>query len=54
MVAEERAFNGEDYLDMWAADNGYEVYEQERLEQERLEQERLEQKVQPSETTSRQ
>lgn len=34
IVAMQRAFDGKEYLDMWASDNGPEVLEQERLEHE--------------------
>ena len=30
----EKAFDGKDYLELWASDNGQEVMEQERLERE--------------------
>lgn len=36
-VTRERGFDGKDYLDIWAADNGREVMEQERLDRESAE-----------------
>ena len=30
----EKGFDGKDYLELWASDNGQEVMEQERLERE--------------------
>lgn len=30
----DKAFDGKDYLELWASDNGQEVMEQERLERE--------------------
>ncbi|KAK1149327.1 60S ribosomal protein L27, mitochondrial [Aspergillus melleus] len=34
IIAAQKPFDGKEYLDMWASDNGPEVLEQERLEQE--------------------